>query len=131
MALEKGKVPVTFGDVTEDLVQGINILSGDVIMMELARIYDPSLTVFVMDYPGVVEDPESDSSRIMPLIDSEIRESIRKGYSEGEIADVTGGLIGKLECAAEIAKHCQCWITSLDHLEGCINGNFRGSRVVP
>ena len=131
MALEEGKVPVTFGDVTEDLVQGINILSGDVIMMELARIYEPSLTVFVMDYPGVVEDPENDSSRIIPLVDSETRESIRKYYSKGEITDVTGGLIGKLECAAEIAKHCPCWITSLDYLEGFIDGDFRGSRVVP
>ena len=35
-ALKEGRIPVTFGDVTEDLIQGINILSGDVIMMELA-----------------------------------------------------------------------------------------------
>ena len=77
-ALSKGKIPVTFGDVTEDLTQGINILSGDVIMMELARIYEPRLTVFVMDYPGVMRGkPEDKKSEIIPLVDSETRESIK------------------------------------------------------
>lgn len=128
-ALSKGKIPVTFGDVTEDLTQGINILSGDVIMMELARIYLPAVTIFVMDYPGVMEDPENESSEIIPLIDSDTRKSIKKYYETG-IADVTGGLVGKLECAAEIAKYSQCWITSLDYLENCINGDFQGTQVV-
>ncbi len=32
-SLKEGIIPITFGDVTEDLIQGINILSGDVIMM--------------------------------------------------------------------------------------------------
>jgi isopentenyl phosphate kinase len=130
-ALKKGKVPVTFGDVTEDLVQGINILSGDVIMMELARIYKPSLAVFVMDYPGVMEDPGSENSKIIPLVNSETRGSIGKYYGKGDLMDVTGGLVGKLECAAEIAKHSQCWITSLDNLDNCLNGDLQGSRVVP
>ena len=131
-ALNEGRVPVTFGDVTEDLIQGINILSGDVIMMELARIYEPSLSVFVMDYPGVMKGkPEDKKSEIIPLVDSETRESIKKYYGEGQITDVTGGLVGKLECAARIAEHSQCWITNLDHLEGCICGDFHGSRVIP
>ena len=29
--LVKGKTPITFGDVTNDVEQGINILSGDVL----------------------------------------------------------------------------------------------------
>ena len=130
--LKEGRIPVTFGDVTEDLIQGINILSGDVIMMELARIYKPRLTVFVMDYPGVMNGkPEDKKSEIIPLVDSETRESIKKYYGEGRITDVTGGLVGKLECAARIAEHSQCWITNLDHLEDCICGDFHGSRVIP
>ena len=131
-SLKEGIIPITFGDVTEDLIQGINILSGDVIMMELARIYEPRLTVFVMDYPGVMNGkPEDQKSEIIPLVDSETRESIKKYYGEERITDVTGGLVGKLECAARIAEHSQCWITNLDHLEDCICGDFHGSRVIP
>jgi len=131
-ALKEERVPVTFGDVTEDLIQGINILSGDVIMMELARIYKPVLTIFIMDYPGVMKGgPEDEKSEIIHLVDSESRESIKKYYGKGRITDVTGGLAGKLECAARIAVHSQCWITNLDHLDDCINGNLYGSMVIP
>ena len=131
-SLKEGIIPITFGDVTEDLIQGINILSGDVIMMELARIYEPRLTIFVMDYPGVMNGkPEDEKSEIIPLVDSETRKSIKKYYGEERITDVTGGLVGKLECAARIAEHSQCWITNLDHLEDCICGDFYGSRVIP
>ena len=101
-------------------------------MMELARIYEPRLTVFVMDYPGVMNGkPEDEKSEIIPLVDSETRESIKKYYGEERITDVTGGLVGKLECAARIAERSQCWITNLDHLEDCICGDFYGSRVIP
>ena len=129
--IQKKKIPVTYGDVTEDLSQGICILSGDVIMMELARIYKPQLSIFVMDYPGVIEgDPKNLESKIIPLVNSEIRESIRKYYRKGDGTDVTGGLVGKLDCAAEIAKHSECWITDLDNLDKCLNGQPKGSRVI-
>ena len=87
-------------------------------MMELARIYNPLLSIFVMDYPGVIEnDPEKSDSRIIPFVDSKIRQSIRKHYRKGDGTDVTGGLVGKLECAAEISKYSECWITNLDNLD--------------
>ena len=44
--------------------------------------------------------------------------------------DVTGGLIGKLECALEIAEYSQCWITNLDSLKNILEGKPRGSRIV-
>ena len=73
-ALEEKKIPVTYGDVTDDLSKGVTILSGDVIMMELAKIYNPQLTVFVMDYPGVLEgNPKSPESKVIPLVDSDVR----------------------------------------------------------
>ena len=56
--------------------------------------------------------PEDEKSEIIPLVDSETRESIKKYYGEERITDVTGGLVGKLECAARIAEHSQCWITN-------------------
>ncbi len=53
-ALSENKIPVTFGDVTDDKRQGISILSGDILMMKLAEFYKPSYSVFIMDYPGVL-----------------------------------------------------------------------------
>jgi isopentenyl phosphate kinase len=130
--LKANKIPVTYGDVTDDLSQGVTILSGDVIMMELARIYNPQLTIFVMDYPGVMEgDPKDLKAKVIPLVNSDIIESIRKYYRKGDGTDVTGGLVGKLDCAAEIAKHSECWITNLENLDDCLEGKPNGSRVVP
>ncbi len=130
-ALKANKIPVTYGDVTDDLSQGVTILSGDVILMELARIYNPKLTIFVMDYPGVMEgEPKNLEAKVIPLVNSDIREYVRKYYRKGDGNDVTGGLVGKLDCAAEIAKHSECWITNLENLDGCLAGKPSGSRVI-
>ena len=129
--LEENKIPVTYGDVTDDLSQGVTILSGDVIMMELAKIYNPQLSIFVMDYPGVMEgDPKNLDAKVIPLVNSDIRESVRKYYRKGDGTDVTGGLVGKLDCAAEIAKYSECWITNLEKLGDCLEGKPGGSRVI-
>jgi len=130
-ALKENKIPVTYGDVTEDLSKGVTILSGDVIMMELAKTYSPRLTIFVMDYPGVLEgNPKNPEAKIIPLVDSNVRESIRKYYRKGDGTDVTGGLVGKLDCAAEISKYSECWITDLENLGNCLEGKPTGSRVI-
>ena len=131
LALKEQKIPVTYGDVTDDEVQGISILSGDVIMMKLAKIYNPLFTIFVMDYPGVIKGyPERNSSEIIPLVDLDIRKSIKKHYKKDRKADVTGGLVGKLECAAKISENSPCWITNLDNLEGFLIDKPLGSKVI-
>lgn len=129
--LEKGKIPVTFGDVTEDNLQGICILSGDVIMEELVKYYKPISSIFVMDYPGVFDkDPTDENSMIIPEVSLETLRMLKKQNSNRDITDVTGGLIGKIECAMEMAKHSETWITNLDHLDDCLNGKPKGSRVI-
>ncbi len=129
--IKEGCIPVTFGDVTDDELQGINILSGDVIMKELARIYKPIFSVFIMDLPGVMDgDPKSEISDIIPVVDSNIIQTLREKTEVSETTDVTGGLIGKLECALEIAEYSQCWITNLDSLKNILEGKPRGSRIV-
>ena len=71
--LETGKIPVTFGDVTEDNLQGICILSGDVIMEELVKHYKPKMSIFVMDYPGVFDrNPTDKDAHIISTVHDEI-----------------------------------------------------------
>jgi len=129
--ISEGCIPVTFGDVTDDELQGINILSGDIIMRELARIYKPTFSVFIMDLPGVMDaNPKSEMSDIIPVVDSNIIQTLREKTVVSENTDVTGGLVGKLECALEIAQYSQCWITNLDSLKNILEGTPRGSRII-
>lgn len=129
--MNEGKTPVTFGDATDDELQGINILSGDVIMMELARIYKPAFSIFIMDYPGVMDgELNSKNSHLIPLINSNMIDKFKQNERNNKTSDVTGGLIGKLECALEISQYSQCWITNLDSLNLALLGKPKGSKVV-
>ena len=44
-ALKKNKIPVSFGDITQDKKQGISVLSGDTLMMELTKYYKPIYSI--------------------------------------------------------------------------------------
>jgi len=130
-ALSENKVPVTFGDVTDDKLQGISILSGDILMMKLAEYYKPSYSIFVMDYPGVFDgNPDNPNSKIIPIVNQETIEILKKQKDNENIADVTGGLIGKIECGIEMAKYSDTWITNLDSFNDFLNNKPSGSRVI-
>ena len=129
--LFEGNIPVTFGDATDDEIQGINILSGDVIMMELARIYKPTFSIFIMDYPGVMDgELNSKKSNLIPLVNSNMIDKFKQKMKINNTTDVTGGLIGKLECALQISRYIQWWITDLDSLHMALLGNPTGSKVI-
>ena len=130
-ALSQEKIPVTFGDVTNDKLRGVDILSGDTLMLELANHYKPLYSIFIMDYPGVFDgDPTNPESKIYPLVNSNIAEQLKNQSSLKQSIDVTGGLSGKIECALEMSKSSETWITNLGSLNGFFKGNTKGSRVV-
>ena len=115
--LNKNKIPVTFGDITQDKKQGISVLSGDNLMMELTKYYKPLYSIFVMDHPGVFDgNPEEPGSKILPIVNNITLKTLKKQKNAQNIADVTGGLIGKIECALDMAQHSEIWITNLDFL---------------
>jgi isopentenyl phosphate kinase len=93
--LKEGLTPVTFGDVS--LTQaGFKVLSGDVIMQELAKILAPERSVFAIDVDGVYE---ANTRVIIPeLSPSKIRKMSIPGGD-----DATGGMKLKLDVAAKIA----------------------------
>ena len=130
-ALSQEKVPVTFGDVTDDLLKGVDILSGDTLMLELANYYRPHYSIFIMDYPGVFDgDPTNSDSKIYPLVNSDIATKLKDQSHASQTIDVTGGLIGKIECALEMSKVSETWITNLGALSGFFDGKTSGSRVL-
>ena len=93
--LKEGLTPVTFGDVS--LSQGgFRVISGDVIVQELAKAIEPERCVFALDVDGVYEE---NSRVIIPeLTPSKIK---RMKVQSGD--DATGGMRLKLEVAARIA----------------------------
>lgn len=91
-----GLTPVTFGDVA--LVPGgFKVLSGDVMVYELAKLLRPDRCVFALDVDGVYEQ---DTRLIIPeLSPSKIR---KMKVPRGD--DATGGMQLKLEVAAKVAS---------------------------
>jgi isopentenyl phosphate kinase len=94
--MKEGLTPVTFGDVSLTPA-GFKVLSGDVILQELAKILDPERAVFALDVDGVYE---ANSRVIIPeLSSSKIK---RMSVTVGD--DATGGMKLKLDVAAKIAS---------------------------
>ncbi len=94
-------IPILSGDVVADSVTGFTILSGDQIVMYLARLLKAPLVIFASDVDGLyTADPKRDSSaQRIPLITpdtmEQILEQVSMGAAEGA-ADVTEGMRGKI-----------------------------------
>lgn len=94
--LKENLTPVTFGDVVLSST-GMKVLSGDLMVQELAKSLLPERCVFALDADGVYEG----NSRVIiqELTPSKIR---KMAVPEGD--DATGGMRLKLEVAARVAS---------------------------
>jgi len=97
-----GVMPVLFGDVVADRSKGFGICSGDQAMEALAKIFKPDRIVFVSDVDGLyTADPKKDeNAKLIPEVDGKMLDKLD---SELTVADVTGGIRGKVE---EMLKIC-------------------------
>jgi len=97
-----GVMPVLFGDVVADRSKGFGICSGDQAMEALARIFKPDKIIFVSDVDGLyTADPKKDeNAKLIPEVDGKMLDKLD---SELTVADVTGGIRGKVE---EMLKIC-------------------------
>ena len=94
--LKAGLTPLTFGDVS--LVNdGFRVLSGDSMVLELARILRPERCVFALDADGVYEE---NTRVIIPELSPARIRKMRVSASD----DATGGMRTKLDVAAKIAS---------------------------
>jgi isopentenyl phosphate kinase len=91
-----GVMPVMFGDVVADRSKGFGICSGDQAMEILARIFKPDRIVFVSDVDGLfTQDPKKDpDAKLIPEVKGDMLDGLD---SELSVADVTGGIRGKVE----------------------------------
>ena len=131
-ALEAGRIPVTCGDVTDDNSQGVAILSGDTLMVELARALDLQRALFVINHPGVMDrDPAEPGARLVEQLDAAARKVMRTQRMDVPGADVTGGMWGKLDAAAAVALECKCRIIGASDFAAALTGDPAGTLVLP
>ena len=99
--LDRGLLPVSFGDVVPDETWGASILSADTIAIELARALHPERVVFVSDVPGVLEGPPNGRRRVVAELTTGAVEPLRP---RAGVPDVTGGIRGKADAMLAIAQ---------------------------
>ncbi|EQD44191.1 Aspartate/glutamate/uridylate kinase domain protein, partial [mine drainage metagenome] len=99
--LERGAIPVAFGDVVPDDRWGFSILSADTLAVALATELRPDRVLFVSDVPGVLEPARPGPPRIYPELSEETLRRLRPGAAG---VDVTGGIVGKVAAMQAIAR---------------------------
>jgi len=108
--LNLGLTPVTFGDVAIDRKIGFCIVSGDLLMLELARVFKPKKSIFVSNVDGVYMDKKR-----MDKIDEKIFRNMER--KKTKISDVTGSMYEKVKIALKMSGFTKITI---------INGNVKG-----
>lgn len=91
LMLENGAIPVLHGDVVMDTAWGVSILSGDQIVVHLARRLGAKRVGLGTDVDGVM-----DGSRIIATITPKTFNDVRALLSGSSGIDVTGGMLGKV-----------------------------------
>lgn len=94
--MDVGIMPVTFGDVVMDRDRGFGIVSGDQLMEVMADICEPERVVFVSDIDGLY-DSNPKTNPDARLIEEVTEGTLGSISSEGDVADVTGGVRNKME----------------------------------
>ncbi len=113
--LESGLLPVTFGDVAPDRRRGVAIVSGDTLMLALAKQLKPDVMVFATDQDGIhTADPakHADAELLTDTGPEELRDLARsmvgkdRAGGDGDLKrDATGGMALKMMELADAAEH--------------------------
>lgn len=103
--LKIGLVPVLYGVPAYDIAQGCSILSGDQIIIYLAKKLQASRIIHATDVDGVYDaDPKKDSkAKLIKEINRANFVEILKKISGSSNTDVTGGMLAKVKEVFEIS----------------------------
>ena len=119
--LGEGFVPVLHGDVVVQVGRGATILSGDELVVALARGLDADRVGLCSDVPGVFDEAGEVVSRI------EAFEDVAAALGGSEDTDVTGGMAAKVRELLELEMPAN--VFDLDGLASFLEGESPGTRV--
>ncbi|MAH42314.1 hypothetical protein CL614_01140 [archaeon] len=127
--LEKNMIPVPYGDVGIDLEQGCCIISTEEILNHLAEKFEGKKIIEVGNTPVLDE-----GNQIIKEITKDNFESIQNALGgSGGAADVTGGMLHKVELALQVAeKNIETHIidgTQQGNLLRTLNNENTGTRI--
>jgi len=125
-ALERGVLPVAFGDVVPDDRWGFSILSADTAAVELARRLRAARVVFATDVSGVLDPAGSNRRAIAPEVTEELAARLRPRLSA---PDVTGGIRGKIAAMLAIARAGADAALISGLTDGAVSRAIRGEAV--
>ena len=124
-----GVMPVMFGDVVAERSQGFAICSGDQAMEVLARMFRPDKIIFVSDVDGIyTADPKKDpNAKLIKEVDGSALDRLD---SELTVADVTGGIRGKIQEMVSMCADCKECILINGTVPGRLLDCLKGEEVI-
>lgn len=119
--LDRGFVPVAHGDVIVDAGRGVSIVSGDELVVEIAKSLDAERVGLCSAVPGVLDSAGDVISRIDDFDD------VAETLGGADATDVTGGMAEKVR--ALLALGAPASVFGLDELEAFLAGDAPGTLV--
>jgi len=119
--LAEGFVPVLHGDVVIDGGQGATILSGDEVVVSVARSLSADRVGLCSTVPGVLDDDGGVLDRI------ESFEAVRSLLGAADGTDVTGGMAGKVRALLELSTPAH--VFGIDGLAAFLSGGSPGTTI--
>ena len=119
--LGEGFVPVLHGDVITTAGAGATIVSGDELVVSLARTLEAEAVGLCTTVPGVLDVDEN----VIPEIDR--FEAVASVLDGSDATDVTGGMAGKVRALLELEATSQ--IFDLSGLPAFLAGGTPGTRI--
>jgi len=119
--LAEGFVPVTHGDVIAHAGEGVTVLSGDEIVVSLARSLEADRVGLCSAVPGVLDD------------DGEVVSEIRSFDSVADVlggsasTDVSGGMAGKVRTLLDLETEAS--VFDLSSLAAFLDGETPGTTI--
>ncbi len=104
--LELGLVPVLYGDAVPDLGRGMSIISGDQLVVHLARELGATRVILGVDVDGIYTlDPRKHrEARLVPAITPKNWPGVAKSLGAPGGPDVTGGIANKVRELLTLAE---------------------------
>ncbi|QFU81080.1 isopentenyl phosphate kinase [Natronorubrum aibiense] len=119
--LEEGFVPVLHGDVIAHAGAGATIVSGDELVVELARALEADRIGLCSTVPGVLDADDAVINRISAYGD------VESVLGASDTTDVTGGMAAKVR--ALLALEAEASIFGLEGLKSFLHGENAGTTI--
>ena len=119
--LREGFVPVLHGDVIAHAGGGATVVSGDELVLDLARALDADRVGLCSTVPGVLDE----DGAVIPSI--ERFEDAAEVLGTSDATDVTGGMAGKVRTLLDVDVPAQ--VFDLDGLAEFLGGGSPGTEI--